>query len=141
MNVQDIFNKVIESGIYPHQEGYMCHALTASASHKGIITQKEWYAAREAIYEYLEELASFTLRQVRSVVLYKALSLVYNEVGEEYQAKFKDRATWDNVKTMPQVCLSIYQDWDNRPRTAEAVVRLIDKHLGTEWTPKKYLIR
>ena len=53
VDVQEVFNKVIDAGFYgtPDKE-YMCHAVEA-AREAGVISQDEFVVTRQAIDEYM----------------------------------------------------------------------------------------
>ena len=54
VDVQKIFNKVIDAGFYgTPDKAYMCHAVEA-AREAGVISQDESVVTRQAIDEYME---------------------------------------------------------------------------------------
>jgi hypothetical protein len=57
MNVQEIFNKVIEAGLYNEKDGLMCHSLKVAAR-QGTITAEEFIAAKGDIQSYLKGFGS-----------------------------------------------------------------------------------
>ena len=57
MNIQEVFNKVIEAGLYNEKDGLMCHSLKAAAR-QGIITAEEFIAAKGEITTYLKGFGS-----------------------------------------------------------------------------------
>lgn len=85
MNVQDIFNKVIESGHYSYRVSLMCPALGAARRDK-VITQDEYQFAYDEIRKYLGA--------------YGSLGGKLNSMKLNYE--FNSR-------------LQIYQNWENRP--------------------------
>jgi hypothetical protein len=52
MNVQSVFDKVIQAGIYKEEFPLMCNALNC-ASIKDVITPEEFHLARAEIRSYL----------------------------------------------------------------------------------------
>jgi hypothetical protein len=86
INVQDVFTKVMNAGIYSEgQQELMCHALQ-QAAYDGVITEAEWCAARGEINGYLRGFGS--------------LGGFLDKNGHPFY--FTDR-------------LAIYLDWANKP--------------------------
>lgn len=86
MNVQDVFNKVIDSGFYSeHDVQLMCHALR-QAEAASIISKEEHQLGKKEIISYLSGFGSLG-------------GLLDNK-----------NHPWDF-----QSRLSIYKDWANRP--------------------------
>lgn len=54
---QEVFNKVIEAGLYNEKDGLMCHSLKAAAR-QGTITAEEFVAAKGEILGYLKGFGS-----------------------------------------------------------------------------------
>lgn len=57
-DVQEVFNKVIDAGLYwagRDSRGFMCHALQYAYSWR-IISRAECTAAQEAIWEYMSSI-------------------------------------------------------------------------------------
>ena len=101
MNIQGIFNRVIDGGFYRPQtvlgvcSMYMCHALV-HARNAGTITYDELAYAFGAIDNYLGKVVTLRSAMVR--------------VGIE--ATFEKR-------------LAVYSDWDNRPSLGGPVVNAV----------------
>lgn len=98
-SVQDTFRAVIEAGIYPAEDYFMCHAL-GYAVRQGTITAEEAHLAIEAIDAYITP--ALTCTMVNAVTRYTApgespmpASLWAEEHGVEF-----------------------YLNWDNRPAIA-----------------------
>jgi len=89
-NLQDIFNVVIESGLY-REEMYMCHALSR-ALYRDLISLDEYIKASTSIDIYLKFRSSLSMKRV------------FEQCGR---------------KTTMQDRLAIYKDWRNRPRLVD----------------------
>lgn len=98
-SVQDTFKAVIEAGIYPAEEYFMCQALSA-ARHRGTITSEEAYLAAEAIAAYIAP--AVTLTMVNAVTK-------YTEPGESPMPA----SLWADKHGV-----EFYLNWDNRPAIA-----------------------
>lgn len=85
MQIQPIFNAVIEAGLYTEQSCLMCHSLKEAAS-GDTITVLERDEALVAIKEYLSGFGSL------------GGFLDYKKSGFDFSTR-----------------LSVYQDWANRP--------------------------
>ena len=85
MNVQNVFDKVIQAGIYKEEYSLMCNALRR-ASVTALITPEEFHFARSEIQNYLGAFGS--------------LGGFLNFKGRPHE--FADR-------------LAIYKDWANKP--------------------------
>lgn len=98
-SVQDTFKAVIEAGIYPAEDYFMCHAL-GYAVRQGTITEEEAYLAIEAIDAYISPAVACTM--VNAVTKYAApgeLPMPAWLWAEEHGVEF-------------------YLNWDNRPAIA-----------------------
>lgn len=85
MQIQPIFNAVIEAGLYTEQSCLICHSLH-QATHDGVITTLERDRAKHEIKEYLSGFGSL------------GGFLDYKKSGFDFQTR-----------------LGVYQDWANRP--------------------------
>ena len=85
VNVQDVFNRVIDAGFYSESGEWMCHSLEL-ARRCGVISKEEKEIARREIRAYL---GSFTILESK---------LYYYNLPHE----FSDR-------------LAIYRNWASRP--------------------------
>lgn len=98
MEVQEIFNKVIDSGHYMGDKydssNYMCTALERAAV-VGEITQEEVTKARNEINTYLEVLDTL--------------------IPESAYYALKHRLRALDLPSNSDVCKSIYMSWDTRP--------------------------
>lgn len=70
MNVQEIFNKVIEEGYYSYRVMLMCPALGAARRDK-VITQEEWQLAIDEIKAYLKGYGSLGGKLMNMKLPYK----------------------------------------------------------------------
>lgn len=99
VDVQEVFNKVIDAGFYgtPDRE-FMCHAV-ADALEAGVISPDEFSATRQAIDEYM--------------------GLIHETGGSMAYALYASRL-W-NIENLdpPEWCVlhgvEFYLDWANRP--------------------------
>lgn len=98
-SVQDTFKAVIEAGIYPTEDYFMCNALD-TAHVLGIITEEESYLAAEAIDAYITPAGTVTM--VNAVTQYTAPGAV-PMWAEKWAVKHG---------------VEFYADWDNRPAIA-----------------------
>lgn len=101
MQIQTIFNRVIEAGYYPADEAvelssnYMCNALYG-AIRGGVITSREERIAADAIDAYMVYLQD--TYSARSYITLRSLLRAVTGTVPSYSA-----------------LLDIYKDWDNRP--------------------------
>lgn len=87
MNIQEIFNRVIATGLYGGSNSYMCNSLHG-ALEAGVITEGEYHFADTSIKEYLKQMKESTI------------SGILIEQGKPYR----------NGEA-----IEIYRDWANRP--------------------------
>lgn len=87
MNIQEIFNRVIATGLYGGPNSYMCHSLD-NAMNADVVTEPEAYFAERKIKEYLKEVGESTM----------------NGVLIEMEKPYRDGEA-----------IEIYKDWANRP--------------------------
>ena len=87
MNIQDIFNRVIDADLYGGPHSYMCTSLSAAAD-SGVITPDEYFFAIASIREYLAQVDEST---VNGILICQ---------GKPYH----------NGEA-----IEIYKDWKNRP--------------------------
>jgi len=97
--VQEIFNTVIEAGIYDPEHPtklltFMCYSLSCACNRLDVITYTEESRASEAIKDYIAEIA---LGDITLVDALRSAGLPHSPANR----------------------LAIYQDWDNRPRKQE----------------------
>lgn len=96
IDVQEVFNKVIDTGYYKNtyllHQTLMCLSLSSAASAK-VITEKERAAATKEIIQYLEGYLTLSLK----------LSCM------NLPDRFED-------------CLVIYRNWNNKPRRRNVFV-------------------
>lgn len=97
INIQEIFNKVIEKGYYNEEDEFMCHSLE-NAEMAGEISQEEYKKACDSIEEYLEEIGNWS--NSGSITLQISLASLS---GYKEKWPFHER-------------LAIYLDWENRPQ-------------------------
>lgn len=98
VNVQEVFNKVIDAGLYWADEGseeYMCHALQGALRQR-IISHAECTAAEEAIQEYMHSIDPL------------AHALV-GALGRKLRHALTTPAMQEGNLT------ELYRDWANRP--------------------------
>lgn len=88
--MQNIFNKVIEAGLYNEKDGLMCHSLY-EAAYKGVVTTYERDIALKAIQVYLSGFGSL------------GGFLDHQKSAFDFPAR-----------------LSIYQNWESRPFNKES---------------------
>ena len=99
VDVQEVFNKVIDAGFYgtPDKE-YMCHAVEA-AREAGVISQDECVVTRQAIDEYM--------------------GLIYETGGSMAYALYASRLgnieELDPAKWCVLHGVEFYLNWANRP--------------------------
>jgi len=98
-SVQDTFKAVIEAGIYPTEEYFMCPSLKM-AERQGTITEEEAYLAIEAIDAYIAPAVTCTM--VNAVTK-------YTEPGESPMPA----SLWAEEHGV-----GFYKNWDNRPAIA-----------------------
>lgn len=84
VNVQEVFNEVIDKGFYNETDNLMCHSLK-EAARAGVITSEQFVVAKSQITDYLSGFGS-----LGGYLDYK---------GREYD--FKAR-------------LAVYKDWANK---------------------------
>lgn len=92
-NLQEIFNAVIDHGIYGGEHGgeYMCDALML-AKHEKIISEEECLAARKAIEDRLQ--GHYLLHTY----------IVFAKVDIDF---------YSSRKVTADLRLAIYKDWEN----------------------------
>lgn len=99
VDVQEVFNKVIDAGLYWGAGGagcsYMCNALRGAAREAGVISQDEFNAALDEVQQYVACLAGDGDPQ-------RALAGVFH-------LYFDSSAYLDGDFT------ELYRDWANRP--------------------------
>ena len=99
VDVQEVFNKVIDAGLYgtPDKE-YMCHAIEA-AREAGVISQDEFVVTRQAIDEYM--------------------GLIHETGGSLAHALYASRLGNPAGLGAPKWCvlhgIAFYLNWANRP--------------------------
>lgn len=99
VDVQEVFNKVIDAGFYgtPDKE-YMCHAI-ATACAAGVISEDEFAATHQAIAEYM--------------------GLIYDTGGCMAYALYVSSLGNPNYLIASEWCVlhgvKFYRDWANRP--------------------------
>lgn len=101
VDVQEVFNKVIDAGLYwpgedPQEfQEFMCHAL-ARARNSGVITRMEHNAAQEAIWEYMHSIDP----------------MAYALIG---MLSRKLRSTLTTPAMRKGNLTELYRNWANRP--------------------------
>jgi len=96
VNVQDVFNKVIDCNIYP-EEPFMCNALFI-ACEESIISDAEYFEAKAAVDAYIGEHVS--LRVLLKHVFKDESAIEFTNRTDEWAASYG---------------VDFYRNWENRP--------------------------
>lgn len=118
VNVQNVFNKVIDAGIYGDtsyedrifdREPFMCHALYV-ANTRGIITEHEYSVAYTTINEYINDV-NYKYRTNISCMCNALSSLGKLNLLDCNQGLPKKEHTREG-----SACTALYRNWYRRPK-------------------------